>query len=692
MSVFSNAKWIFAGDAAPIVDRYYDYRQSFSVSGSSTLLYISAHTNYAVYVNGVFVDCGQLPDMPGRLVYDTLDISRFVHPGENLLEVTQHVTGEPFMTTTVQEPGVIFAIWDGETVAAVSSEQTLSGRNLRYLSNGEKLTIQLGFNFNYDANGEDTVFTPSVIADKPYALIPRPIKKLKIGQCQAGKLLSQGVFLENDPSLSKSQRMQTAYLSSVPKKKMITETDDGFAWKVPEDRRADGGYFLFDLEGETIGYPQLVLEADGPTEILVGFGEHLEDLRVRSSCGYRHFCFRYVAKPGENLFFHPFRRLGLKFMQLHIYGSSGKIRQVGILPTRYPMEPKPMPVTDGLHKRIWQVASKTLNLCMQDYFCDCVWREQAMYAYDGRMEMLASYYGFHAPEFNRESLRICAQNLRPEGFLEICAPGTEGSLVPSYSAVYLRGVWEYTQYSGDESLAWEIFPVLKTIAEHFTSRIQENHLIPMYPGAGYWHFYEWQPGMDGKLWGTTTREVITTEDYDMPMNAFVADGLDCFGALRARLGMPDADTYRERSRRMKQAMHKAFYREAFGGYASRIGDAEPRHEVSQGFMLYLDAVPEECRKGVEALIKEKKLLETTLGLSVYTYEGLLRDPENREFVLRDVERRWGWMLQKGADTFWETERGPADFGGAGDLCQGWSAIPLYLFGHYKLGQYSPPRI
>jgi len=58
--------------------------------------------------------------------------------------------------------------------------------------------------------------------------------------------------------------------------------------------------------------------------------------------------------------------------------------------------------------------------------------------------------------------------------------------------------------------------------------------------------------------------------------------------------------------------------------------------------------------------------------------------ENKDFVLQDIESRWGMMLSKGCDTFWETERGAADFNGAGALCQGWSSIPLYLFGHYKL--------
>jgi hypothetical protein len=37
------------------------------------------------------------------------------------------------------------------------------------------------------------------------------------------------------------------------------------------------------------------------------------------------------------------------------------------------------------------------------------------------------------------------------------------------------------------------------------------------------------------------------------------------------------------------------------------------------------------------------------------------------------------MLKEGATSFWETLLGAADFGGAGSLCHGWTAIPVYMF-------------
>lgn len=40
------------------------------------------------------------------------------------------------------------------------------------------------------------------------------------------------------------------------------------------------------------------------------------------------------------------------------------------------------------------------------------------------------------------------------------------------------------------------------------------------------------------------------------------------------------------------------------------------------------------------------------------------------------------MLKRGADTFWETDKGADDFSRAGSLCHGWSAVPVYMFGKY----------
>ena len=48
-------------------------------------------------------------------------------------------------------------------------------------------------------------------------------------------------------------------------------------------------------------------------------------------------------------------------------------------------------------------------------------------------------------------------------------------------------------------------------------------------------------------------------------------------------------------------------------------------------------------------------------------------------MLEEINRVWGNMLFQGATSFWETDIGAPDFGNAGSLCHGWSAVPAFVY-------------
>jgi hypothetical protein len=54
--------------------------------------------------------------------------------------------------------------------------------------------------------------------------------------------------------------------------------------------------------------------------------------------------------------------------------------------------------------------------------------------------------------------------------------------------------------------------------------------------------------------------------------------------------------------------------------------------------------------------------------------------------LEQIHTVWGKMLRAGAHTFWETEEAGLDFARSGSLCHGWSAVPIYIFAKYGLGE------
>ena len=687
---FTQASWIFAQNTAGEVhDKYYDYKTTFQAEpGKKVLLHISAHSNYALWVNGQFADCGQLPDYEWRQVYDTLDISHLIKSGENLLEITQYVSGRAFSTGRPAIPGVIFAVEQDGEIVKVSDESVLSGHNSRYASLKEDISGQCGYNWDYDATGADTVFENSVPTVKEKNLIARPIHKVTIGDLMLPELMAQGVFLDKHPEKVKSQRMLHAYTSFIPRQELIAGEQGGalwagnvrpvrdYRWQIPEGKEADGAWFLLDFGNEYAGFVELEVEVEEPTQIYVGWGEQLDCMRVMSYLGNRHFCFGYKAKPGKNRFFHPLQRIAGRYLQVHIYGNQGTLNYVGLRPADYPITRQPALVKDGFHKWIWDIGCKTLELCMHEHYEDCPWREQALYSMDSRTQMLCGYYAFKEYRFPRESLCTLIESLRPDGLIELCAPGLVGLNIPGYTAILPRQILEYTQYSGDQTLIAEYFDKLTTIVEKLRERIDEKGLFAGHQGHEYWHFYEWRPGMH-------TLGITEPGFYEAPMQALVADAFQSYAEICRILGKDEKD-WKETAKNLLRNAHKAFFDEKAGAYKTRPDEDGPTHELTQALMLWAGGVPEENRDSVEQAILGEKLIRTSLSMTVFTYEALLQNPANRSYVLSEIHRIWGKMLSAGAQTFWETEHGGADFGGATSLCHGWSAVPIYIFAKYGL--------
>ena len=683
MSVLEQAKWIFADVNGEIVDRYFEYRKNFCVEQiSDAKLYISAYSQYAVYLNGTFVDCGQYADYEDWKIYDTLEITPCLKEGENELLVQQYVKGIDCATERKQIPAVIFAVVSENQTVLVSDTTCMARENACFLPNGEMLTPQIGFNFEYAATAALPKFQSSVEVEKTKELYTRPIKKLVIESVSAGKLVAQGVFLEWNKEAPKAWRCQHAYFSACERKKLLCEHEQSgtsFEWEIPEEQRGDGAYFVFDMGGECAGLLSFELEVPHACEILISYGEHLDDLRVRSAVGPRNFTMRYLAKEGKNQFFYPFQRFGLRYIQVMILAQSGMIHHMGIRGAKYPLTYKPMTVTDGLHKEIWKTARKTLELCMHEHYEDCPWREQALYGMDGRIQILCGYYAFDEYEFPKASMRLMAHTIQENGLLELCPPGKMWVNIPSFTIIFVREVMEYVEHSKDVKFANEMFPILTKIVKQLESCIDESGLLPQF--MDQWNFYEWTEGLDDLegLSGIHKEETI----YDCLLNAFAADAFRCFARICEMLHCGLKEKYELLYEKLCERTHHAFWREEMGGYATCLQDEVPLHELTQSLMIYAGAVPKTKQEKVVAIIMRKELLPCTLSMTIFTYEALMTvSDKNREYVIRDIEEQWTKMLRSNTDTFWETQRGADDFEYAGSLCHGWAAVPIYIFSKY----------
>lgn len=694
MKLFENANWIWSGDFEPVNSyvTFYDKLDICKMSGCYKL-YISVDTDYSVSVNGQRAAFGQYADYPFDKVYDELDITELLHEGENDLVIECWHQGEDTSTRRGERAGLIYVLADTDSneILAKSSEKTLCAPDPHYRS-GDKVEFisgQLGRTFYYDSTRRSSDFRyPASVTEKPLPTRARPIKKLMLGDDEPAYLTVHGSF-KNDVNRRGTigQRMQYAALTfAEPNVKTKLPSDDGV--QLYCDESADGIFAMIDTGRENAGILSLDIDVPSEAEILIGWGEHLEDMRVRSFVGGRNFCASYTARAGRNTFVHPFRRLGMRYLQLHICAPTATLYYAGIKRTDYPLsENISFSCADSLHTRIYEVCKRTLLMSMHEHYEDCPWREQALYTMDSRNQMLCGYYAFREFDFAKASIRLMGQSIRDDNMLELCSPARVSITIPSFSAIYLTQVYEYLKYSGDREFVTSVLPYMKRIADEFLRRTEnERGLLRCFTEAQYWNFYEWQDGLSGSISGSISEEAAT---YDAPLCAFVSFGLRSLANVYEELGEATlSEYYRDAHLKLNEAIDRYFWDEEKGAYASYIDNSGKRShyaELTNSLIVYADAASNEHLSRTLENLKNERLLGVTLSHSIFKYEALMREPElYARYVFGDIARQWGYMLSKDATTFWETIKGAADFGNAGSLCHGWSAIPIYFYHKYAL--------
>lgn len=687
MKPFEKAKWIWE-EGYGGVNTYVTFYDLLELTGSADgcVMYLSVDTNYCLEINGETVSMGQYADYPFDKVYDAIDLSAHLIPGENRIVIRCWHQGNDSSTIRGETAGLIYEIQRGVEVLAYSSTDTFSAPESEYdMGNVEYVSGQLGFSFRYYSGRVAKEEPPTVEVDKPMPARLRPIKKLIVGGDEPAVMKVHGTFCEKSGDTI-GQKMQFAALASRnPSADRPLPDENGISLICDNDD--DGVFAILDTGRENAGILSLDIEVEEECDILIGWGEHLDDCRVRAWVGGRNFCALYHAHKGRNRWVNPFRRLGMRYMQLHIYAKSAKLYYAGIRTTDYPLDYEAkFTCADALHTKIYEVSKRTLQMCMHEHYEDCPWREQALYTMDSRNQMLCGYYAFREFDFPKASIRLMAQSIRDDNLLELCSPARVSITIPSFTAIFLTQVYEYMTCSGDKDFAREMLPVMKKLADMFLSRIDgKNGLITCFQEQQYWNFYEWRDGLNGFIGGTVADENVT---YDAPLCAFVSFGLRSLADTMDALG-EDGSAYRAAHRKLNADIDREFWCEDRGCYASYIkrSTGERFHfcELTNSLIVYAGAAEGKRLDSVLENLVSGGLIYVTLSHSFFKYEALMRRPEKyARYVFGDIARQWGYMLYNNATTFWETIIGAADFAEAGSLCHGWSAIPIYFYHKYAL--------
>ncbi len=718
-SLFSNigVSWIWPDDQKNQVNQHVELRHEFFVDSptAGAELAICVECNYVAWINGEFVGTGQFSDYPGNRTYDLLPVGQYLRKGKNILAVLANHWGEGHFSYIKDDAGLIYAITAADVVV-VSGEDTQYRKSPCYRQGPiARLTPQLPFTFEYDSAGEDQWQSPDYTPDNRWANIEgedvvsirqrpaphlRPLPKLDILPRTPSKIVAQGIFKRLETSeKTLAELMHTDFLSArtagelfenIPADRTPVSLDDGVVIEM-NCQGEDGVYMVLDLGKEEAGYLDLEFEAAAGTVVDIAFGEHLDDLRVRSAVGDRNFASRYISKDGRQRFTYYFTRFAGRYIQLHISQISSRfvLHYAGLVPAEYPLDARgQFRSPDNLQNKIYDVATRTLQLCMHEHYEDTPWREQGLYANDARNQALCGYYCFGEYRFPRVSLSLLGNSLKDDGYLELCAPAEIPITIPAFSMVWIVAIKDYLLFSGDAEFAGQVLPKIRRMMDIYISGISDG-LLPSSQGKRYWHFYDWADGLTGgdalsKLGNQQVR-------LDGPFNLFFCMALNAAAMLaRACRDEQHAEQYEACAQKLRTAFHQKFWDSQASAYQTYADKGRTGHfaELTQALAICAEACPVEVADSLAQRLASDNngLVETTLSQSLYKFEAILRKGhKHSRWVFEKIDGDWGKMLFSGATSFWETMQGCWDFNNAGSLCHGWSAIPIYFYHAYQLG-------
>ena len=721
----TNAHWIWpAAHTDPgAVNQYVEFLQDFEPSGGAddARLLISVDSNYAAWINGHFVGTGQFSDFPDKKSFDTLPVGAALRPGRNRLAILAYYCGENHQSYIKGRPGILYALKAGDTCAGSGTGTRWRAAPAYRQGAMARLTVQLPFTFEYDAARDDDWIAPGYQPGDDWQAVsandatpldhrpvhPRPLAKLPVGERAPAVVVAQGVFRRDPvPEATVAEQMGTDYLSprtanaffpALPGgDRVLTVTpvplDRPLSFSQPE-KDDDGTYLVIDLGRNECGYLDLELETAAPAIVDVAYGEHLDELRVRSSVGGRNFASRYRSRAGRQRFTYYVTRWAGRYLQLHISGCTGGtvLHYAGILPADYPVEETGrFDCADRLLKRIQEVGVRTLRICMHDHYEDTPWREQGLYANDARNQALCGFMCFGDYEFPKVAFDLLGQSVKDDGYLELCAPSETGITIPSFSLVWIIEVMETVLFSGDRAYASSLLPTVRKMIDAYRGTLIDG-VLPSPPGDRYWHFYDWARGLHRAGENEFTSEALRNPRLDAPLNAFFARALDAAALLGDWTGDEGfAASCRETAAGVRAVFHDLFWHDGEELYVTYARSGRDPHlcELTQALALCGDLCPETNADALRARLvaPDNGLVETTLSQAIYKFEAALQDAYTHgAWVFERIAADWGSMLYRGATTFWETLKGGWDFFGAGSHSHGWSATPVYFFGSHLLG-------
>ena len=227
-------------------------------------------------------------------------------------------------------------------------------------------------------------------------------------------------------------------------------------------------FVTIDMGKIVLGRPTFDISAPAGTTLDIGFAEETRNARARlDKTVVVYGADRFILAEGRQTA-ETFSPRGFRYLDLLISGNSAPvtIHSAGVVEQRYPYEfSGEFECSDPDFNRLWLYGKRTLELCSEDVFTDCPWRERTLYGGDMLAETATNASLSRDLRLVRQSLEIFLQSQGESGWLQCQAPmpRTTASLY-DYPLLTSITVGWYLRMTNDKAFAQRALPVFRKMA------------------------------------------------------------------------------------------------------------------------------------------------------------------------------------------------------------------------------------
>lgn len=677
---------------------------------------VSADSRYKLWVNGEFVARGPARGFPFAQPYDEVDLAPYLRAGRNVIcALAHHFGGTNFQY--VDRGGKGFLL-DGRAELPVREKKdgnvSLSTdgtwkclRDKARRRRAARTSVQTGFQEHFDARLApegwlDPDFDDSawrfVHPEGPVLTMPwsgmesrgmpllgeGPVERARLLHVREGACAGGWEGAENVTAvLAEEERSPTSAAR-------VTEGPEPGAFLINPAPEGRFTALVLDFGRETAGFP--VIEVRGAHRSTQG-GEvfdlaYMEYLKggefppVHGRTGSKeNMADRYVCREGDQG--HEFYNLrGFRYMLLVARDVKAEIEvRPGVKAVGYPFEDLgSFECSDDRLVEIWKLCARTQRLCAFDAYVDCIWREQAQWWGDARIQGLITFYAFGDGRLLRRGIHQGAQSGTPEGLIWGVFPTDwPGGILPTWNLAWVLSLRDYVLYTGETAFARENFGVIEGILAYYRSKSVKGLAPGRIPGK--WVFIDWVPLQQEGLSATHSLMWLLALQAAEELASWTRD-------------RKAASRYGAEARKLASRIKRVLYDEGAGvvresASSETLARSEQASQHANGLAVLTGVLKgKAARSALERAVlpayfdNDKSIVLASPYFSAYVLEAMASAGLGEETV-RAIRVWWGEVLDRGYTS--APEVWPEELKDSSSRCHAWSGSPVYLLPQILLG-------